>query len=71
MLSTGAILNSKVVTFKRLIAFHLILKAEVIMSEKWKLTGTYFEACSCDIACPCTFLSAPTTGNAMHLLDGI
>src|SRR5687768_17290848 len=32
------------------------------MSEKWKLTGTYFEACSCDIACPCTFLSAPTTG---------
>ena len=32
------------------------------MSEKWKLTGTYFEACNCDIACPCTFLSAPTTG---------
>jgi len=32
------------------------------MSEKWKLTGTFFETCNCDIACPCTFLSAPTTG---------
>jgi len=32
------------------------------MPEKWKLTGTYFEACNCDIACPCTFLSAPTRG---------
>ena len=32
------------------------------MSEKWKISGTYFEACSCDVACPCTFLSAPTTG---------
>ena len=32
------------------------------MAEQWKLTGTYFEACSCDIACPCTFLSAPTKG---------
>jgi len=30
------------------------------MSEQWKLTGTYFESCSCDVACPCTFLSAPT-----------
>lgn len=45
------------------------------MAEKWKLTGTYFEACSCDIACPCTFLSAPTTGecNAFagwHIDDG-
>ena len=32
------------------------------MAEKWKLTGTYFESCSCDVACPCTFLSAPTKG---------
>ena len=32
------------------------------MSEKWTLAGTYFEACNCDIACPCTFLSAPTEG---------
>lgn len=38
------------------------------MSEKWKLTGTYFEACSCDIACPCTFLSAPTTGECNALV---
>ncbi len=32
------------------------------MSEKWNLTGTYFEACNCDVACPCVFLSPPTTG---------
>jgi hypothetical protein len=32
------------------------------MSEQWKLTGTYFESCNCDVACPCTFLSAPTKG---------
>ena len=32
------------------------------MSEKWKLTGTYFEACNCDVVCPCTFLSSPTQG---------
>ncbi|MBA2762358.1 MAG: DUF1326 domain-containing protein [Segetibacter sp.] len=38
------------------------------MSEKWKLAGTYFEACSCDIACPCTFLSAPTTGECNALV---
>jgi hypothetical protein len=45
------------------------------MSEKWKLSGTYFEACSCDVACPCTFLSAPTNGDcsalaAWHIEDG-
>ena len=33
------------------------------MAEKWKISGTYFEACSCDVACPCTFLSAPTAGH--------
>ncbi len=38
------------------------------MSEKWKLSGTYFEACSCDTACPCTFLSAPTTGECTALV---
>ena len=28
----------------------------------WRIEGTYFEACNCDAACPCVFLSAPTTG---------
>lgn len=32
------------------------------MAEKWSLSGTYFESCNCDAACPCTFLSAPTDG---------
>jgi hypothetical protein len=37
------------------------------MSEKWKLSGTYFEACNCDVGCPCTFLSAPTSGECSAL----
>ena len=32
------------------------------MAQEWKVTGTYFEACNCDVACPCIFLSPPTTG---------
>jgi len=27
---------------------------------KWELKGDYFEACNCDIACPCIFGSDPT-----------
>lgn len=38
------------------------------MSEQWKLAGTYFEACNCDVACPCVFLSAPTTGECTVLV---
>ena len=28
----------------------------------WKIEGTYFEACNCEAACPCVFLSKPTEG---------
>jgi len=38
------------------------------MAENWKLTGTYFETCTCDVACPCVFLSAPTNGNCTALV---
>jgi len=38
------------------------------MAEKWKLNGTYFEACTCDVACPCVFLSAPTRGDCTALI---
>ena len=30
------------------------------MAEKWKVSGTYFEGCNCNVACPCVFLNAPT-----------
>ncbi len=30
------------------------------MPEKWSLSGEYFEACNCDVACPCIFGSGPT-----------
>ena len=29
---------------------------------QWKLTGTYFETCNCEVACPCVFASPPTEG---------
>lgn len=28
----------------------------------WNVSGSYFESCNCETACPCVFLSAPTTG---------
>lgn len=41
----------------------------------WKLSGSYFESCNCEAACPCVFLSPPTTGEctaivAWHIDDG-
>lgn len=30
-------------------------------TTKWKINGTYFESCDCDIACPCVFLQSPST----------
>ncbi len=38
------------------------------MANKWSLNGTYFEACNCDVACPCVFTSAPTEGKCTVLL---
>lgn len=34
----------------------------------WKLSGDYFESCNCEVACPCIFLSPPTTGECTVLL---
>jgi hypothetical protein len=38
------------------------------MAEKWKLTGTYCEACNCEVACSCVFLNAPTGGECTVLV---
>ena len=34
----------------------------------WKLNGSYFEACNCDAACPCVFMSAPSEGECKALV---
>jgi hypothetical protein len=34
----------------------------------WGLSGTYFESCNCDTACPCVFLSEPTEGDCTVLV---
>ena len=34
----------------------------------WGLSGTYFESCNCDTACPCVFLSGPTEGHCTVLV---
>jgi hypothetical protein len=38
------------------------------MLEPWKVAGSYFEACNCDVACPCVFMSPPTSGECTVLL---
>jgi hypothetical protein len=38
------------------------------MATTWKIVGSYFEACNCDLACPCVFLSPPTSGECTVLL---
>lgn len=38
------------------------------MAEKWELSGGYFESCNCEVACPCVFLSPPTTGECQVLI---
>jgi hypothetical protein len=38
------------------------------MSDQWSLTGSYFESCNCDAACPCVFLGPPTQGECTVLV---
>lgn len=35
---------------------------------EWKLSGTYFETCNCEAACPCVFTSPPTEGDCTALV---
>ena len=37
-------------------------------ATSWSITGTYFESCNCEVACPCVFLSAPTDGECTVLI---
>ncbi len=34
----------------------------------WHLSGTYFESCNCEAACPCVFLGPPTEGDCKVLV---
>src|SRR5712691_6908849 len=43
--------------------------------EPWHLTGEYFEACNCDLICPCLVQAPPSRGRcdaalAFHVADG-
>ena len=38
------------------------------MPNSWKIAGSYFEVCNCDVACPCLFLSPPTSGDCTLLI---
>jgi hypothetical protein len=38
------------------------------MPTKWSLSGSYFETCNCNVACPCVFLSPPTEGECTVLV---
>lgn len=37
------------------------------MVTKWKVAGSYFEACNCEVNCPCAFNSPPTYGKRTGL----
>jgi len=44
-------------------------------SQSWKIQGDYFEACNCDVVCPCVFLGDPDRGEcdvtlAWHIQNG-
>jgi hypothetical protein len=44
-------------------------------TANWKLEGDYFEACNCDVVCPCLFLGNPDQGEcnvtaAWHINKG-
>ena len=34
----------------------------------WQVTGDYFEACNCEVACPCIFLEPPSTGECTAIV---
>lgn len=34
----------------------------------WNVSGSYFESCNCEAACPCVFLSPPTTGECTGIV---
>ena len=34
----------------------------------WSVQGDYFEACTCDVACPCIFLMPPSKGHCEALV---
>src|ERR1700722_10066155 len=38
------------------------------MSTSWKIAGSYFEACNCEVACPCVFTSPPSSGECTALI---
>jgi len=38
------------------------------MPTSWKVSGSYFETCNCEVACPCIFVSPPTNGDCTALL---
>jgi hypothetical protein len=39
-----------------------------LMPTSWKVAGSYFEACNCEVACPCVFTSPPTSGECTVLV---
>ncbi len=40
------------------------------MATKWKVRGVYFEACNCEVVCPCIFASRPTNPKNCTVLNG-
>jgi hypothetical protein len=50
------------------IAARPLTRIVAAMATPFSVSGTYFEACNCDAACPCVLTSAPTSGSCTLLL---
>ncbi len=64
------------ITFALALCLVMVCAIGVSQAETpWKITGTYLEACSCTISCPCLEGKAPTLGTCrgsfnMHIYQG-
>lgn len=45
-----------------------ISQASTKNAVDWKVTGNYFESCTCDNVCPCLLLNDPTVGSCTALV---
>ena len=54
--------NGGITPVKALLSF--MGERGVLMAEipSWRITGDWFDNCSCAVACPCTFAQAPDNG---------
>jgi Protein of unknown function (DUF1326) len=67
-LLTGCSLNLSELSKLKLLCCSGQRRTGWAMAIEWRLTGSYFETCNCEAACPCNFLGPPTDGHCTVLV---